>query len=107
MFSNLLEKEPPKNWKNQTFGRAQDDEDQNDTDVLKPKYRRINLRKFSEKSGQSEKDPGTLDRKMTDKFLNVFLDDLILDLLPSTERLVSSIRDHTSKVWDFTFSIVL
>ena len=88
MFSNLLKKEPPKNLKNEAFSWAQDDEDQNNTGGLKPKYRRINLRKFSKKSDSSEKK----------EFLDVFSHDMIEDILPSTERFISSVENHKSKV---------
>ena len=88
MFSNLLKKEPPKNLKNEAFSWAQDAEDQNDTAILKPKYRRINLRKFSKKSDSSEKK----------EFLDVFSHDMIEDILPSTERFISSVENHKSKV---------
>ena len=83
-----MEKEPPKNLKNEAFSWAQDDEDQNDTVILKPKYRRINLRKFSKKSDLSEKK----------EFLDVLSHDMIEDILPSTERFISSVENHKSKV---------
>lgn len=93
MFSYLLEKEPPKNLRNEAFSWIQDDQDQNDTDILKPKYRRINLRKFSKKSDSSEKK----------EFLDIFSHDMIEDILPSTERFISSVENHKSKVEDFTY----
>ena len=100
MFSNLLKKEPPKNLKNEAFSWAQDDEDQNDTDVLKPKYRTINLRKFAKKSDRLEK------HFEKEEFFDTFSHDMMEDILPSTKKFISSVKNHKSKVWDFKFFII-
>ena len=82
--------------KKPTFRWVQDDEDQNDTDVLKPEYRRINLRKFAKKSDRLE--------KLFEK--EEFFDTFSHDILPSTKKFISSVKNHKSKVWDFKFFII-
>ena len=85
----------PKNMKNPNFRWVEDDKDQYDTDVLKPKYRRINLRKFAKKSDRLEK------FFEKEEFFEIFSDAMTEDILPSTKRLISSVKNHRSKDLDF------
>ena len=82
------------------FRWVQDDEDQNDTAILKPKYRRINLRKFAKKSDRLEK---LLEKE---EFFDTFSHDMMENILPSTKKFISSVKNHKSKVWDFKFFII-